>query len=279
MKKLWLPSRGLIKPTRRALITGAVALLAAPHIAKAQLLTSGVGGGGFGPGGGGGLGLQTNCTGFWEFQTTSWLDATGNGTTLTGTGSPTTATGVVGNAVSLVVGSTQYLTAANNTNIANAGGSFSVQIWINTSGVMGASGIFSKSLNTFGNRDWGLGTYFTGTGQGYYFRVTNTATANFDASDPANLTGGVFTHLVATVNSATGAVIFYKNAVSVGTNTLTGTINSTASTLNFGYDGSAIAGSDSLLDQAGFWKGRVLSAGDVTALYNSGSGLSWAAML
>src|SRR3954451_13251225 len=93
---------------------------------------------------GGALGLQTNLTGFWSMENTSWLDDTGNGTTLTGNGSPATSTGIVGNAVS-VDGSTKWLSANSNTNIVTGGGSFSAQCWVNLSTNQGSDRfIFSK---------------------------------------------------------------------------------------------------------------------------------------
>jgi hypothetical protein len=84
-----------------------------------------------------------------------------------------------------------------------------------------------------------------------------------------------------TFNSSGNGITLYVDGSSVGTGTLTGTLQSSAgASLNFGGTGGAspVATNPLLVDQAGFWKGRVLSAGDVTALYNSGSGLSWAAM-
>lgn len=226
---------------------------------------------------GGALGLQTSLTGFWSFENTSWLDDTGNGTTLTGTGSPTTTTGKVGNGASLVA-STSYLQAAHNTNISAAGGSFSISLWLNLAGATGELIIFSKSLNTFGNLEWGFGTRFT-TSNVFSFNCNNTSTSAFRAEDTVAATFGSFVHLVGTYDSSTGGMVLYKNGSQVGTGTLTGTLNSSASApLNFGYSGSAIQGVNSVVDQAGFWKGRVLSAGDVTLLYNSGNGLTYAAM-
>lgn len=261
---------GLFVPATPALIL--------PKFVRAQ--------GGMGPGpgtvhstGGGGLGLQTSCTAFWEFETTGWVDATGNGTTLTPTAAPGTTTGKVGNAVGLN-GSTQFLSAASNTNVSAGGGSFSAAVWVNLSSATSVNMIFSKSANSFGNFEWGFGTRFTSANV-WTFRCTNTGTSHFQADDTVGIATGSFVHLVGTYDSGTKILTLYKNGSSVGTNTLTGTLNSSASaTINVGEEGGAspILVS-SAMDQSGFWKGRILSAGDVTALYNSGSGLSWAAML
>lgn len=230
-----------------------------------------------------GLGLQTNCTAFWEFENTSWLDATGNGTTLTGSGSPTSVAGKVGNAVS-VTATGQYLTASSNANILNGGSSFSAQCWINSGGSAVTEGtIFNKDNNAFGQREWAFGVRFT-TANVWSFLVSNTSTSLFRADAAASgaglVAGSTWVHLLATFNSSTGAVVLYVNGSASGSGaTLTGTMNSSASApLNVGRNPSATINAASLIDQCGFWKGRVLSAGDVTALYNSGNGLSWAAM-
>lgn len=230
--------------------------------------------------GGGSLGLQTNCTGFWEFENTSWTDATGNGTTLTGVGSPTSVSGKVGNAASLG-NSANALTASDNTNINSGGASFSVAVWVN--GSPGSNfRIFNKDNNNFGNREWGLGVTFSGTSR-WNFSCFNTGTTQFQAiaaSGSGDFSSG-WHHLVGTYNSSTKALVLYLDGAASGSGaTLTGTLNSSASApLNFGMDVGTISAANPLLvDQAGFWKGRILSSGDVTALYNGGSGLSWAAM-
>ncbi len=232
---------------------------------------------------GGGLGLQTDLTAFWEFENTGWTDATGNGTTLTAVGSPTSVTGKVGNAASLG-NSANALTAASNTNISAGGGSFSAAVWVNSASVPGqTTAIFNKDLNTFGNREWGFGSTFSGTNR-WSCLVSNTSTTTFTAvaaSGSGDFSTG-WHHLVMTYDSGSKAVVLYLDGSATGTGaTLTGTLNSSASaTLNFGRMGAGtpIGSNPILVDQAGFWKGRVLSAADVTALYNGGSGLSYAAM-
>jgi hypothetical protein len=267
--------RRFLKSAAGLFIPAAPALIL-PKLVRAQ--------GGMGPGPGmvhstgGGLGLQTGCTGFWSFENTSWLDDTGNGTTLTPTASPTAVAGKVGNAVSLN-GSTQFLRATSNANILNGGSSFSIQAWVNLSAGVSEFQIFSKSANSFGNIEWGFGIRFTSANV-WSFYCSNTGPAAFRAEDTVGFSTSTWTHLVGTFNSSGGAMILYKNGSQVGTATLTGTMNSTASApLNVGNDGTAIIPAAVLVDQCGFWKGRVLSAGDVTSLYNSGNGLTWAAML
>ncbi len=271
----------LILPRRRFLIAGAASLIAAPAIVRAQIPLTGAGKGR--PGGGGSLGLRTNCTAFWEFENTSWADATGNGTTLTAVGSPTSVAGKVGNAGS-VGNSANALTANSNTNIISGGGSFSAAVWVNSVALgIGNHHIFNKRLGTFGNDEWGFGVTFSGSNR-WSFSCFNTGSTGFDAlaaSGSGNFSTG-WHLLVGTYDSATKALVLYLDGAASGSGaTLTGTLGSSASaTLNFGRVGAGTPTSINpvLVDQAGFWKGRILSASDVTALYNSGNGLSWAAM-
>ena len=283
MTKLILPRREIIRPTRRSFLAGlAGGLIAAPAIVRAGSLT--LLGSGKPPGGGGGLGLQNNCTAFWEFENTSWTDATGNGTTLTAVGSPTSVSGKVGNAASLG-NSANALTANSNTNISAGGGSFSIAAWVNTGGAPPGNNtiLFNKDLGTFSNREWGFASRFSGSNR-WSFSCYNTGSTEFAALATAG-SGDVSSgwhYLVGTYNSGSKALVFYLDGSVTGSGaTLTGTLGSSASaTLNFGRTGTNTPTSINpyLVDQAGFWKNRILSASDVTALYNGGSGLSWAAM-
>lgn len=270
MSKLILP--------RRKLITGlAAGLICAPAIVRAGTIP--LLGAGKSPAAAG-LGLQTNCTAFWEFENTGWTDATGNGTTLTATGSPTssnTAPALVGN-YSAYSGSA-YLSAASNSNITTSNGSFSAQMWIYTTSPMG-SVAFGKGAGGFGNQEWSLGIRFSGSNLWSFTHYDSSSTVT-NADDSTTFATSTWVHLVATYNSATKGMVLYRNATSVGTNTAANQVNSTANALSVGQSSFGGGGvpSGTRIDQCGFWKGRILSAGDVTALYNSGAGLSWAAML
>lgn len=242
------------------------------------------GAGGFPAIAGGSLGLQTNLTGFWSMENTSWLDDTASGTTLTAVGSPTSVSGKVGNAAS-VGNSANALTASSNTNIISGGGSFSAACWVNvTGGATASSIIFNKRAATFANDEWGFGVNFS-TSNRWAFSCFNTSSSEFIAMGPSG-TGDFASGwhlLVGTYDSSPKTVTIYVDGSSItGTATLTGTLGSSASaTLNIGRTGAGtpVSNNPVLVDQAAFWKGRILSAGDVTALYNSGTGLTYAQMV
>ena len=271
MPKLILP--------RRKLLLGAASLLAAPAILRATQMPL-TGAGSTAPPAASGLGLQTNCTGFWEFKTLSWLDSTGNGTTLTAGGTPTVTTGPGTNSAVAVGNGTDYLTATSNTFILNGGSSFSIQCWVNIAAPPGSPLLFNKWNGSFGADEWGWGTVFSGSNV-WQFITSDTSTSLYTANSASSIATGSWIQLVGTYNSSGGAMVTYVNGSANGTGgTNTGTMQSTASApLNVGrVPGNIIAGAVSVA-LCGFWKGRILSAGNVSSLYNSGSGLSWAAML
>jgi hypothetical protein len=223
--------------------------------------------------GGGSLGLQTSCTAFWELESTSWSDATGNSNTLTPSGSaPTIVSGLVGNAAHFVTGSSQSLNIASNTNLAVGGGNFSLQCWVKAD----ANGAWlSKNDGGFANREWDFRNNFTSSNV-YAFEFYLSGGSSVIVNSTVNNDSTAYHHLVATWDGTT--IRFYVDAGTAVTNVPgSGSLASTSSVF-IGENGQNATFANGNIDQVGIWKGRVLSSSDVTALYNSGAGLSWAAM-
>lgn len=271
MKKFYLPDRGLIKPTRRKFITGVTALLAAPHVAKAQLSMTGVGGG-FNAGGGS-LGLQTNLGSFFSLDNTL-ADATGNVTNLTNNNSVTFVSSTpspiaaVSNTAKFVQSSSQYLSHVDATGINVAGINFSLQFWFwdNSNG----ADITCKGANSFGNNEYRVERPFASVPK---LEINNAGTLDATGSFPNN----VWRHFVFTFNNTTKGGIMYIDGVSVGTKTWgSGAVGTGDLRIGSNYGTSGFWNGNLCL--YGTWRNRILSAGDVTLLYNSGNGLSYAAM-
>ena len=140
--------------------------------------------------------------------------------------------------------------------------------------------IISKEDGGFGNREYGLGGQF-GTGFVYAFVFYNNSGASTTVlNSTATQSSSAWNHLVATWDGTT--MKFYINNGTPDTNSPANptTIAST-STFVIGKDSDGTflsSAGDALVDQVGLWKGRVLTAGDVSLLFNSGAGLSYAAM-
>lgn len=226
-----------------------------------------------------GLGLQTNLAACWEFENTSWLDTTGNGTTLTATGSPTSSnasTPKVGNYAAFDGGS--YLSAANNSNINTGGGSFSVACWVYLPSAPGEDFIINKGADSFAQREWGLGTTFA-SGNKWAFQVYAATGASFSAVGATNISTNTWTLVTGTYDSVSKAAKIYLNDALDGTGTLSGTLASTTNALRIGANmAPAAIVNGARIDQCALWKGRVLTLGDVGLNYNSGIGLTYAAM-
>lgn len=225
--------------------------------------------------GGGALGLQTNLGSFFSLDNTL-ADATGAVTNLTNNNtvtfvSPPASLPAVTNCANFVSASSQYLSHADATGINVAGIDFSLQIWFY---VTNPSKTFvSKSTGAFGSREY-LWEYTFGTGTVDPVAITMNSGGTITT---ANLSHSAWHHAVYTYNATTKGGILYIDGASAGTFTFSNNPAGT-SQLNIGADptpGTFMSGNLCLF---GTWRNRILSAGDVTLLYNSGAGLSYAAM-
>jgi hypothetical protein len=224
---------------------------------------------------GGSLGLQTDLGSFFSLDNTL-ADATGNVTDLTNNNTVTFVTppgaglAAVTNCANFVGSSSQYLSHADATGINTAGISFSLQVWVYATTT--ASNLSSKDGGGFGSREYTLRCPFSG-GSVPFRAETN----NGGAITSANLAGSTWRHVVFTYNASTNAMVLYVDGASAATGSSSADGAGT-STLYIGADSTPGGFYTGNLALYGTWRNRVLSAGDVTALYNSGNGLSYAAM-
>jgi concanavalin A-like lectin/glucanase superfamily protein len=247
------------------------------------ILTTGVGKFPIVGGGGGGLGLQTNCIAFYEMENTSWLDSTSNSYTMTASGSPTSISGLVGNCGHFVSSSSQYLKRTYNTDFAVSAVDWSVTFWFKAASFID-SAILSRDDTGFGNHVYMVYTGFGGSGQNLFFNVyTNGGTNNntLQATSFGNLSTGTWYFGAFTYTNSTNTG---RLSINAGTQDSIVTINNPINNATFDpMIGATVPSSPAQfwngdIDQVGFWKGRVLSTSDITALYNGGSGLTWAGM-
>lgn len=225
------------------------------------------------PAASGALGLQTNCTAFWQFENASWIDELGVNN-LTSNGSPTTTAGVVGNAADLTAAST-FLSHADAValSIGAANSSFSISCWMNAAGAIQRNGI-TKNDGGFNNIEFWVGTRFTTANKWSWSFYAASSVEKFCTST-VNFSIG-WHHIVATWDGTTQTI--YVDGAASGTNTPAA--SSVDSTSNFFIGKDGVSGTFGAIkaDQVGLWKGRVLNSTEVGLLYNSGAGLSWAAM-
>ena len=224
----------------------------------------------------GGLGLQTNLGAFYSLDNTL-NDATGNMSALTNNNSVTfsspggTLTAVT-NAAIFASASSKYLSVAAASAINMGAVSFSVQLWYYNTANGGA--IPLDKYVGFGNGDFTVGATFTGGASPITFAACR---ANNTAISSGNQSKDTWHHYVFTYNSSGGAQNLYVDGSAVSNNTASNPPSGTGN-LHIGASGSPGNYVDGRIALVGLWKSRVLSAGDVTALWNSGAGLSFAAM-
>jgi concanavalin A-like lectin/glucanase superfamily protein len=260
---------------RRRFLIGAVAALAAPAFIRSASAQ------GIGPGPGlpvaASLGLQTNLGSFFSLDNTL-SDATGNVTDLTNNNSVTFVSSspappaAVTNSAKFVGSSSQSLTHADATGLNIAGINASVQIWFYSTG--NTISLLRKNSGGFGAREYGI-TYSFGTGPTNPVRVVTDDNNNINSSNtPIN----AWHHVVFTWNNTSKALVCYLDGTQFSSTT---EVNVTAGTSNLVL-GADAAGTGQFLTGNlclfGTWRNRILSAADVTSLYNGGAGLSYAAM-
>jgi hypothetical protein len=223
------------------------------------------------------MALTDNLISFWEMEASSGTryDAH-NGNDLTDNNSVTSATGIVGNAADFESGNSEYLSVADNASLSVGDIDFTWALWIKLeSKIGGGYMIFSKTASSSTIE--------------YELRCDGDAIISMEKSADGS------TEQRATWGSALGTGTWYfvigyhdagsnelgisiNNGTMVTASVVAGVYDGTAA-LRFGYPGfHATNYYDGLIDQVGFWK-RLLTADEITSLYNGGSGRSYASIV
>jgi hypothetical protein len=228
----------------------------------------------------GALGLQTNLAAFWEFESTSWIDSTGNISNLTGNGTPTPSVtaGKVGNAVQFVNANGQYLSHADVPGLEIAGIDFSMMYWINITTFGGGGVVVAKETSVFPAQGYDTGIEFV-TGFEFFVRVLANGNSNKVDTTTGGISSGTWYMVVSTYQQSTSTVAISVNNSAFNTLVGTGTVSGDNATFFIGNNNTGTTPiTDSLVDQVGFWKNRILSSSDVNLLWNGGNGLTYAQM-
>ena len=197
--------------------------------------------------------LLTDILAYWKFDNDSWADSTGNGYNLTAVG-----TGVsIGNGIidgdASFSGDGTFLTS--DPNLPPSGLSqFSMAVWVKTT---------ASNFDTFSSDPDGSGIQIATNWYGY---------ASFGQVNGNNIGGptsgdGAWHFVVLTYNS-TGSQTLYVDGNLAQQITAPSSYNIS---VPFRFNASGLQGE---VDEAGFWT-RELSPTEVTALYNTGAGLTY----
>lgn len=237
--------------------------------------------------------LQTNLVAYWDLDETSGtrVDAIGSndltdnntvtsnsgvsvGNSLTDNNTVTQAVGIVGNAAQFTAANSEWLSAASNSDLQSGDIDFAFSIWVY---------LDSKSNHQmFINKDSGSGReyflYFDFNDDRFIFQILGTGSSPAEPLIRANSFGSpslnTWHFIVAWNDSVANTVNIQVNAGTVDSTSYTGagpTVGSTDFVIGRRQSGSDQWFMNGRIDEVGFWK-KVLSAQEITDLYNSGSG-------
>lgn len=212
--------------------------------------------------------LLTGLVGYWKLDESSGTAADSEGSnTGTVTGTVTQgATGKIGTAYTFIGGGSSYLNCGTDASlrITSAG---SISAWIYQT----SSGPYSTVV---GNDDFDTDRH------GYNFFVRADGTVSLElasASAAQSINGGTITnnawhHIVATWDGSN--VHIYIDGVDGGA--VSQTVTPTQNTSSFRIANASVGTYDftGTIDEVGVWS-RALTSGEVTSLYNSGSGKAY----
>jgi hypothetical protein len=223
------------------------------------------------------MALTDNLIAFWELEEASGTRVDAHGTNdLTDNNTVLQGTGKVVSCADFERDNTEYLSRADNADLSTGDIDFTIAAWVTLESFTAAHTVWGKWGSTNGVREYWL--YCWTNLDRFQFTVQDgDGAVNADALG-APSTGTWY--FIVCWHDATA------NTVNIQVNN--GTVNSVSysfgivdTTAPFHIGANAENGSnhhwDGLIDQVGFWK-RVLTADERTELYNSGNGLSYAAM-
>lgn len=232
------------------------------------------------------MAMRDNLVSWWKLDEASGSRADAHGTnTLTDNNTVASATGKQSNAGDFEAGNSEYLsiTDASQSGL-DFSGDMTVQAWVKFESLpsTNAMAIISKMTGAPSGR-----AYFFGYDNGWHsganrllffaYESSSLYTRGYYSWTP---TTGVWYHLVAVYSSASqGSVTFYIDGTAQTTthdNQTGGTIQNSSQPFRIGADDDGGVGRyfDGLIDEVAVW-GRALSSGEVTTLYNGGSGVTY----
>lgn len=224
--------------------------------------------------------LTDNLISFWELEEASGTRAdsvVATGNDLSDNGTVTQAAGKVGNSGQFTATTSEFLNHVDNASLSlGAGVSFTVAAWVYLDSLPSFAMVASQ-LDHSTEESWQL--YYYQAGDQFVFSISSDGTASGFTSVLAgsSITTGTWYYLVGWYDYPNNLNLQVNNGTPASVSLSNAAFNSSAdfrigarhSTPELFWDGR--------IDQVGFWK-RALTSDERTNLYNSGNGLSYAAM-
>jgi hypothetical protein len=193
---------------------------------------------------------------------------------LTVSNAPVGVSGKINNGMQLIPASSQNAFIVSNSTL-QVTGSFTFSVWVKLS-----------SQSTFAIVEKGAGptsdyrlSYFTPS-TGFFFgvHITGGSVATDYAIQGSTVANGVWTHLVVWYDAVGGQVQIRVNDAATSNSTTSPALIAGTDPFVLGSTGANTSFLDGVIDEVGFWK-RLLTPGEITALYNGGAGLPYSSFL
>jgi hypothetical protein len=221
------------------------------------------------------MALIDNLISYWKLDEASGnaLDAHGANALTETSGTIASAAGKIGNARDFeATGDTEYFEIADNADLSTGDVDFAFQCWINAESV-GANRRIAGKWGSAGNLEWLL---LVTSSDLVRFQVSNdgTASVSVEASTHGAIVAATWYHVACWHDSVNNQIGVAVNAGTPNTTAHSTGVFDSATAFTLGA-ANATQHWDGLLDEAAFWKGRILTSQERTDLYNGGAGLAY----
>lgn len=194
---------------------------------------------------------------------------------------PVNAPGATSGTLQLTAASSQYLWRQSS-GLQPAASDFSIGVWVYLDSKGADRAIMSQWDNTLGSdQAWRL--WYSGGADRFTFTISNGTTSwNLDADALGSPSIGTWYFISASFNRATFEMRISVNDGTVNTTSAAGYPVPTTEEFRIGAIGNSTSAMnywDGRIDNAGLWFDHILTAAEITSLYNAGSGISFATFL
>lgn len=219
------------------------------------------------------MSLLTNLISYWKMDEASGnaLDAHGSNDLAETGGTIGSASGKLNGARDLELGDTEWFEIADNTDLSTGDVSFALQVGVNLESKATTQAIAGKWNGTAGQAEYLL---YYDAGSDRFTWIVHVGGSNYAvlANTLGSPSTGTWYLIHCWHDSAANEIGIAVNAGSADTQAHSaGVMDSTAAFILGANDAGTVNHFDGLMDEVGFWKGRVLNSSDRSELYNGGN--------
>jgi hypothetical protein len=223
--------------------------------------------------------LLNNLVAYWKLDEASGntrADSVGGNTLSESFGSVSTASHI-SNAAQFVAADDDALTATDSASLSLNGTDWTIALWARRDSDAGHAGyeamVQKQSGDTWGNLEWGI--FYDRPNSRFEAGVSNGGSGFFVFGNTSSVSNGTWYFVVVKWNNSTQTLSISLNNGTFNDQTIGGqTIQDGGGQLRIGSDRTASGPTNFAIDEVGIWK-RILTADELTALYNSGSGTTY----